>query len=147
MAGLISTLFFVFICAFFYSIGLPFRQMLRGFGWEKSIIVTSSCGLALASLAVTLGYRFGLLPQLMFWLLIGLGLLCLVKAVFSWRHQIGPVSRTAKTCILIGVLTAGLMLAPMLTGGTQFGLFQGNYIDAFRYLESAMAYTKWPYDQ
>ena len=147
MSGLISTLFFVFICAFFYSVGLPFRRMLKGFGWEKSMIVTSSCGLALASLAVTLGYRFGLLPQLMFWLLIGLGLFCLVWAIFPLRHQIGPVSQTSKICALIGVLTAGLMLAPMLTGGTKFALFQGNYIDAFRYLESAMTYTKWPYDQ
>ena len=77
MAGLISTLFFVFLCAFFYSVGLPFRRILKDFEWERSIIVTSTCGLALTSLAVTLGYRFGLLPQLMFWLLIGLGLFCL----------------------------------------------------------------------
>jgi hypothetical protein len=147
MSGLISTLFFVFLCAFFYSVGLPFRRMLKGVEWEKSMIVTSSCGLALASLVVTLGYRFGLLPQLIFWLLTGLGLFCLVNVSVHARHPVGQLSRTSKTCALIGVLLAGLMLAPMLMGGTRFALFQGNHIDAFRYLESAITYTKWPYDR
>jgi hypothetical protein len=147
MSGLIATLFFVFLIAFFYSVGLPFRGMLKGFGWEGSIIVTSSCGLALASLAVTLGYRFGLLPPLIFWLLVGLGLVGLANTFAHRRDPIGPMSRSSKICALIGTLTAGLMFVPILTGGIQFGLFQGNYIDAFRYLESAMTYTKWPYGQ
>jgi hypothetical protein len=147
MAGLISTFFFVFLCAFFYSLGLPFRRILKDFEWDGSIIVTSACGLALTSLAVTLGYRFGLSPRLMYWLLIGLGLFCFGQAFVSWRHQIGPVAATSKIYALIGVLAAGLMLAPMLTGGVKFALFQGNYIDAFRYLESAITYAKWPYDQ
>jgi len=147
MAVLISTLFFVFLCALFYSIGLPFRQMLRGFEWEKSIIVPSSCGLALASLAVTMGYKFGLSPRLMFWLLIGFGLFSLGHAFVSRRRKITPVARMPKFYALIGVLAAGLMLAPMLTGGINFALFQGNHIDAFNYLQSAITYTKWPYDQ
>src|SRR6516165_48177 len=114
MAGLISILFFVFLCALFYLIGLPFRQMLKGFDWGKSIIVSSSCGLALASLTVTLGYKFGLSPQLLFWLLIGFGLFCLGNAFVSRRRQVAPVAQTRKIYILIGVLAAGLMLAPML---------------------------------
>ncbi len=148
MSALISILFFVFLCALFYSVGLPFRRVLKSFEWERSAIAISSCGLAFVSLAVTLGYRFGLQPRLMFWLLIGLGLFCLVVNTFIHRrHKIGPQSQTSKTCALIGVLTAGLMLLPTLTGGTQFGLFQGNYIDAFRYLESAITYAKLPYEQ
>src|SRR5690349_15230433 len=124
MVGLISILFFVFLCALFYSIGLPFRQMLKGFNWDKSIIVPSSCGLALASLTVTLGYKFALSPQLMFWLLIGFGLFCLGNAFVGRRRQIAPVTRTRKIYTLIGVLAAGLMLAPLLTGGINFALFQ-----------------------
>src|SRR6516162_3734839 len=120
MAGLISTLFFVFLGVLFYSIGLPFRQMLKGFDWEKSIIVPSSCGLALASLTVTLGYKFGLSPQLMFWLLIGFGLFCLCNAFVGRRQQIASLPRTQKIYTLIGVLAAGLMLAPILTGGINF---------------------------
>src|SRR6516164_588930 len=147
MAGLISILFFFLLCALFYSIGLPFRQMLKGFDWEKSIIVPSSCGLALASLTVTLGYKFGLSPQLMFWLLIGFGLFCLGHAFVGRQRQVAPVARTGKIYTLIGVLAAGLMLAPILTGGINFALFQGNLIDAFTYLQSAVTYTKWPYDQ
>jgi hypothetical protein len=147
MAGLISILFFFFLCALFYSIGLPFRQMLKGFDWEKSIIVPSSCGLALASLTVTLGYKFGLSPKLMFWLLIGFGLFCLGSAFVGRRQQIASAPRTQKIYYLIGVITAGLMLAPMLTGGINFALFQGNLIDAFNYLQSAITYTKWPYHQ
>jgi hypothetical protein len=147
MAGLLSLLFFVFLCALFYAIGLPFRQMLKGFDWEKSIIIPSACGLALASLTVTLGYKFGLSPQLMFWLLIGFGLFCLGNVVVGRRRQVTPVARTSKIYTLIGVLAAGLMLAPMLTGGINFALFQGNLIDAFNYLQSAITYTKWPYDQ
>jgi hypothetical protein len=147
MSGLISTLFFVFLCTFFYSVGLPFRRMLKGFEWERSIIVTSSFGLALASIAVTLGYRFGLLPQLMFWLLICLGLFFLLKAFLRRRYQIFPVSRTSKIIVLVGLTAAGLMLAPTLTGGTNFALFQGNQIDSFRYMESAISYAKWPYDR
>jgi hypothetical protein len=147
MVGLISILFFVFLCALFYSIGLPFRQMLKGFNWDKSIIVPSSCGLALASLTVTLGYKFALSPQLMFWLLIGFGLFCLGNAFVGRRRQIAPVTRTRKIYTLIGVLAAGLMLAPLLTGGINFALFQGNYIDASTYLQSAISYTRLPYDQ
>ena len=147
MAGLISVLFFVFLATFFYAIGLPFHRMLISFDWEKSIIVTSTCGLAFASLAVTLGYRFGMLPQLMFWLLIGLGLFCLGNAFVNWRHLIAPVPLTSKSYVLIGMLAAALMLVPILTGGTLFTLFQGNYIDALRYLESATTYTKWSYAQ
>jgi hypothetical protein len=88
-----------------------------------------------------------MLPQLMFWLLIGLGLFCLGSAFVNWRHLIGPVPLASKSYVLIGMLAAGLMLVPMLTGGTIFTLFQGNYIDALRYLESAATYTKWPYGQ
>ena len=147
MAGLISILFFVFLCALFYSIGLPFRRMVHAFGWDKSIIVSSSFGLALASLAVTLGYKLGLSPQLMFWLLIGFGLLSLGSDIFARRYRITPAARTPKTYVLIGLLTAGLMLAPMLTGGINFALFQGNHIDAFNYLQSSITYTKWSYNQ
>ena len=121
--------------------------MLTGFGWEKSIVVSSSCGLALASLAVTLGYKFGLSPQAMFWLLVGFGLFSLGNDLFARRYRIAPVARTPKTYVLIGALAAGLMLAPMLTGGINFALFQGNHIDAFNYLQSAITYTKSPYDQ
>src|ERR1700752_347545 len=96
MAGLISTLFFFFLCALFYLIGLPFRPMLKGFVWEKTIIVPSSCGLALASLTVTLGYKLGLSPQLMFWLLIGFGLFCLGNAFVGRRQPIAPAPRTRK---------------------------------------------------
>lgn len=144
---MISILFFVFLCGLFYSIGLPLRRMLTGFEWERSIIVSSSFGLALASLAVTLGYKLGLSPQLMFWLLIAFGLLSLCSELFARRFWITPAARTPKTYILIGVLTAGLMLAPMLTGGINFALFQGNHIDAFNYLQSSITYTKWSYNQ
>src|SRR3974390_2438234 len=147
MAGLISILFFVFLCALFYSIGLPFRRMVDAFGWDKSIIVSSSFGLALASLAVTLGYKLGLSPQLMFWLRIGFGLLSLGGDIFARGYRITPAAQTPKTYVLIGLLTAGLMLAPMLTGGINFALFQGNHIDAFNYLQSSITYTKWSYNQ
>jgi hypothetical protein len=143
----ISALFFVFLSAFFYAVGLPFRPMLRGYKWEESVIVNSSCGLAFVSLAVTLGYRFGLRTQLMFWLLIGLGVFCLGKVFIGSRHQIGPAAFRPRIDTLIGVLAAGLILAPIATGGTAFALFQGNHIDASRYLESAITYTKWPYAQ
>jgi hypothetical protein len=147
MSGLISILFFVFLAAFFYAIGLPFRRILKGFEGEQSMIVTSSCGLALGTLAVTLGYRFGLRPPLMFWLLIALGSYGLIDAYLHRQHPMGPMSGRSKWYALIGVTTAGLMLAPALLEGPQFTLFQGNHIDAVRYLESAMTYTQWSYEK
>jgi hypothetical protein len=147
MEGLTAALFFLFLSTLFYAVGLPFRRMLRGFDWENSVIITSSCGLAFVSLTVTLGYRVGLLPQRIFWLLIGWGIVCLGNALFTRKPQSGPVASNRKIYTLIGVMAAGLMLAPMLTGGTRFALFQGNHIDALRYLESAISYSKWPYAQ
>jgi hypothetical protein len=147
MAGLIPILFFVFLCALFYSNGLPLRRILKVFGWDTSIIVISSFGLALVLVAVTLGYKFGFSPQQMFWALVAFGSYWLVDDFVRRRSEIIQVVRISKIYVFSGVAAAGLMLAPILTGGINFALFQGNHIDAFNYLESAISYTRWSYSQ
>jgi hypothetical protein len=147
MQGLIFTLFFLFLCLLFYSIGSTFRRLLQGFGLEQSIIAASAFGLSVISIGVTLGYKLGLTSQQMFWILVGLGCYGIIADLISRRGKLVNDFRTSYIYVLVGLVVAALLLAPAICGGTGFALFQGNYIDSFRYLEASISYWKLPYHE
>jgi hypothetical protein len=144
---LIFILFFLFLCFLFYSIGSVFRRFFRGLGVDQSSIVASAFGLSVTSIGVTIGYKLGLSSQQIFWVLVGLGGYAIIADLVSRRGKQVDAIRTSSIYVLIGGVVAIFLLAPALCGGTGFALFQGNYIDAFRYLEASISYWKLPYHE
>jgi hypothetical protein len=130
--GTVNCLTFLFYQACFWGLGrLAFGSNLP-WRWLPAV------GLALAGIVATLGYGTGLSIQAVgIVLAVGAvaGLFRTGRSFRSWRQ---PAFRRP-WCVALVV--AGLLLVPVLRGGLQFALFQGNEYDQFNYLGAAVVRT------
>jgi hypothetical protein len=92
-------------------------------------------GLAACSVASTLGYESGLGVAACGRVVFAVGALGLVAWAIDRRS---PASRPSAPSLAVGIAAPLLLLAPMVVGGPQFGLFQGNINDQFNYLASSV---------
>jgi len=137
--------FFLFLALFFYGIGAPFLHLLRAESDSMAFSLPSGVGLVLATVAVTLFYKFGGDLHSFFWIS------CLIATVFllfyiayRWRGLLSTLS-SHRLELVAAIVFALLVWLPAIIGGEQFTIFQGNHHDTFNYLEAAATYREMPY--
>jgi len=123
---------FVAYFAAFCSWGYVVCGSRRNEGWMPAV------GIACCTIVATLGLECGLPVSvsggLIFTIAAGGGLLWLFRKPRRWRS---PPPATVVICVLVALV----LIAPMAIGGPQFALFQLNINDQFNYLATAAMRT------
>src|SRR5271165_3046309 len=138
-------LFFLYLVAIFFLIGLPFGSLFEKLRLGRSLTAFSCLGLAAVSIFVTIGYKIGITVTSLSWLVNVGAVLCLVFAAVRCIRERNLRVIRSDWSLGIRLLAAVLILAPALAGGLRFAIFQGNHIDSYNYLECALTYQRIAY--
>ncbi|MBX9767861.1 MAG: hypothetical protein K2X47_11365 [Bdellovibrionales bacterium] len=121
--------------------GRPIVQLIRGSKLKYTPQLSMVLGLAVMAFLTSVFYRFGVTLSGIncFWN-------CLAAAGWVWVFwKRKTLSAPMTWAVYLGV--AVLSLIPMILGGFQFAIVQGNHWDTFGYLESALVFAKNGYNQ
>jgi hypothetical protein len=137
--------FFLYLVAVFFVIGMPFGSLLERLGLRQSFTALSCFGLTAVSIFVTIGYKTGLSVEALASIVNMTAFLFLVFATTKLLRQRTWPEIQPDWSLGISVTAAVLMFAPALAGGLRFAIFQGNHIDSYNYLECALTYQRVSY--
>ena len=151
---MVDIYFLIGLSILFFVIGFPISRLLPSSIFKLRGFTAPTLGYGITALVTTLLYKWGVSIPVLFKIFIGV---CAPLMLFMFidfykknKKNIKIVGfYTAKKnitiCFLIWLIGTGILLAPKLTGGNQFAVFQGNHWDTFGYLNSAVVYSKEPY--
>jgi len=151
---MIDIYFLIELSLLFFVIGFPISRLLPSSIFKLRGFTAPTLGYGITALVTTLLYKWGVSIPVLFRIFAGtcaaLMLFLLIDLYKKNKKNIKIVGfYTAKKnitiCFLIWLIGTGILLAPKLTGGNQFAVFQGNHWDTFGYLNSAVVYSKEPY--
>lgn len=147
--------FLILLNVLFFLIGFPISRLLPPSIFKFRGFTAPTFGYGITAVLATLLYKWGISIPFLFKIFVAI---CAVLMLF-WlsvfynkyirnREIAGfyAANKRIIICYLVWIVGTGILLAPKLTGGNQFAVFQGNHWDTFGYLNSAVVYSQKSYN-